>query len=263
MMTNDSLESLSSKIKTMEHSYISQFSTHKETDTTMMYQDTTIKDMYTHNFTLYKDTKTLSKDITEVVNQNPSSFYRLETYKDLSALDMSSLPLLPEITIYDFYHIDASQYHTLQETKDCSIVKATSQTHYKDGSHVDIEANAPTMGREFAVRRINRKQEVYTNKSAHIDFYVCYYKGKPVGNIEYAYSDTIVKLEDFDILPDYQRMGLGRTVLKHLLKRAHDNHIKDVYLVTDRADSAKTMYQKCGFKPVLQKTELFFALKKS
>lgn len=262
-MPKPSTNSLSKKIKTMEHNYISQFSTSNETDTTVIYQDPTIKDMYTHNFTLYKDTKTLSDDITAAINQNQPSFYRLETYQDVSSLDLSSLPLLPEITIYDFYHIDASQYHTLQETKDCSVVKATTQKHFMDGSHVDIEANTPNMGREFAVRRINRKLEVYTNKNTQIDFYVCYYKGIPVGNIEYAYSDTIVKLEDFDILPDYQRMGLGRTVLKHLLKRAHDNHIKDVYLVTDRADSAKTMYQKCGFKPVLQKTELFFALKKS
>lgn len=76
MMSNDSLESLSNKIKTMEHTNISQFSTYKETDTAMIYQDTTIKDMYTHNLMFYKDIRTHTKDITEAVNQNQSSFYR-------------------------------------------------------------------------------------------------------------------------------------------------------------------------------------------
>lgn len=263
IMKPHALNNLTKKIKTMEHDYISQFSSSKETDSTITYRDPTIKDMYTHNFTLYKDISTIIEDTTNAINHGQSSFYRIETYHDVSRLDLTTLPVLPSITTYDFYHIDSSLYHTLQETQDCTVVKATTTKHFADGLSVDIEANAPTMGHEFARRRINRKKTVYTNPNAQIDFYVCYYKGIPVGNIEYAYNDTTVKLEDFDILPKYQRMGLGRTVLKQLLKRAHDNHIKDVYLMTDSAESAKTMYQKCGFKKVLQKSEMFFQLTKT
>jgi hypothetical protein len=33
-----------------------------------------------------------------------------------------------------------------------------------------------------------------------------------------------------------------------------------VYLLTDSEDTAKIMYEKCGFASLLKKTELFFEL---
>ncbi|MFW5838679.1 MAG: GNAT family N-acetyltransferase [Bacillota bacterium] len=259
-MPSETTRSIQQNIKQMEHDYISLFTSYKADKFKIIYQDNTIKDMYTHNFTLYKDFTAMLEDIPIQLNHVQANFYRVETYHKVTLSDLPLLSKHPNITVYDIYHINSSAYPSLLETKQCHVLKATTAMHYADGTDIDIEANAPSMGKDFAVRRIKRKIDIYKNPNTPIDFYVCYYKNIPVGNIEYAYNTNTVKLEDFDILPKYQRLGFGRTILKVLLKRAYENHIDDVYLLTDQDDTAKYMYQKCGFKKIGEKTELFFSL---
>jgi spore maturation protein CgeE len=260
-MTLNKKDNHLNQIIAMEHAYMMMFSNYKAVGQKDVYCDPAIKDMYTHNFTLYKDCELLLEDIPKELKNTHRDFFRVETYHDLSGFDFTTLSPAPEKTIYELYHSDASSYHMLSEVRECRVEKATTAIHFADGEAVDIAANTPSMGADFTKRRIKRKCDVYKQPQHAIDFYVCYYKDIPVGNIEYAYNTTIVKLEDFDILPEYQRKGLGHTVLRHLLKRAYDSNINDVYLLTDKEDTARYMYKKCGFKKVGEKTELFFQLK--
>ncbi|MCB2290896.1 GNAT family N-acetyltransferase [Clostridium sp. CS001] len=107
---------------------------------------------------------------------------------------------------------------------------------------------------------IYRKSEVYTKSNSNLDLYVCNYRGIPIGNCELMLNSDIAKIEDFDILNDYQRKGFGTSVVKYLLEEAKENSVEFVYLITDSVDTAKEMYKKCGFKKAGEKTELFFDL---
>jgi ribosomal protein S18 acetylase RimI-like enzyme len=89
---------------------------------------------------------------------------------------------------------------------------------------------------------------------------VCYYKETPIGNCELMLNNEIAKMEDFNILKKYQRMGFGTSVIKHLLNEANQKKVDIVYLITDNEDTAKEMYTKCGFKKAGEKIELFFDL---
>ena len=157
-------------------------------------------------------------------------------------------------------YIDPKVCNELDGNKECIIKRATSQAVLNDGIEVDILANEPDMGKDFANRRIYRKSEVYKQSNINLNLYVCYYEENPVGNCEFMYNDGIAKIEDFDILKKYQRKGFGTSVIKHLLNEANEKEIDIVYLITDNEDTAKEMYKKCGFKKVGEKIELFFDL---
>ncbi len=134
------------------------------------------------------------------------------------------------------------------------IHKADEYEILTAGINVDILANQQHMGEDFAKRRIERKSEVYRSTDTNLDLFVCYADNKPIGNCELLHNDNIVKIEDFDILTDYQRKGYGTQFLKFLLEEAHKYGSEIAYLVTDQEDSAKEMYTKCGFSKVGENT---------
>lgn len=165
-----------------------------------------------------------------------------------------------EVEKYDYYGIGTIEYTKLN-SRNAKIVKALDQNTMKDGVIVDIEANTPHMGLDFAIRRILRKKEAYEDESSHLDLYVVYEDDRPIGNCEYFINHDIVKIEDFDIIESHQRKGYGTSVLKKLLKQALDDSIDFAYLITESADTAKEFYRKCGMKKIGIRTELNFKLK--
>ena len=70
----------------------------------------------------------------------------------------------------------------------------------------------------------------------------------------------VAKIEDFDVLPKYQRKGYGSALLKEIICIALEQNARIIYLVTDEDDTAKEMYLKIGFEKVGEKTQLFFTL---
>ncbi len=71
-------------------------------------------------------------------------------------------------------------------------------------------------------------------------------------------KDGISKIEDFDILEEYQRQGYGTSVLRRLLEESGSSNMDFAYLTTDNADTAKEMYKKCGFSIEGIMTSLLF-----
>jgi spore maturation protein CgeE len=236
---------LLNNIYSMENEYVKLFSEAKEDEETISFNDLNIPDMYTHNFILYKNNNGLYDYIVNQLNHLQSKgFLRIVTHYKVEQDLINRLPVKPEVTIYDIYHKKSSEYEDIKANPDCKVIKANSSKLLDDGIRVDIKANQVDMGLDFATRRIHRKSKAYQDPNSTIDFYVCYCNDKPIGNIEYATANDVVKLEDFDILPNYQRKGFGSTVLKHLLQVAYNNHIEDVYLVTDQSDTAKEIGEK-------------------
>lgn len=249
----------------MEKDYVSLFSEVIEKEDTIQYIDSALPDMHTHNFTFYKSDQGLLEFIKKEIEKKDTKekgFFRVETSYPISSKILESLPIKPQVCTYDFMYIETKKYTELKANKACTILKAAEHKVLEDGMVVDINANLKGMGLDFAKRRINRKVEIYRNDDKPLQLFVCYVDGVPVGNIEYMLLNGMVKLEDFDILEEYQRKGFGTSVLRHLIENAYNNNIEIAYLITDSSDSAKEMYKKNGFIKAGEKTELLFFLNK-
>ncbi len=251
-----------------EIEYIKKFTENHEGKEIIRFYDGRLPDMYTHNFTLIKNSvgkdrfrQIIIEELENRKNEN-ADFLRIECNFAIDDGFIEDLPIAPRVTKYDYMYIEPPMRDQLPNREGCIIRKASSEDTLKDGIAVDILANQSGMGAEFARKRIYRKSEVYQQLQSNLDLYVCYFNDVPVGNCELMLNDGIAKMEDFDILENYQRKGFGTAVVKYLLEEAQRNSVKLVYLITDHRDTAKEMYEKCGFKKIGEKMELFFDLRK-
>lgn len=256
-----------SKFSSTEIVYTKKFSQNYEDNEIIRFYDMNLKDMYMHNFTLIKDCvckdkvrKIILRELEKRKNEN-ADFLRIEFNFSMENDFINNLPVIPEVTKYDYLYIEPEMENYLTGNEGCIIKKAVSEEVLKDGIEVDIVANKSAMGDEFARKRIYRKSEIYKQLDSNLNLYVCYYNNVAAGNCEFMLNNHIAKIEDFDIIENYQKKGCGTSVLKNLLKEAKENSIELVYLITDSGDTAKEMYRKCGFKKAGEKTELFFELK--
>jgi spore maturation protein CgeE len=256
-----------SKFSNTEIVYVKKFAESYEDDEIISFYDNKIPDMYTYNFTLIKEDVCLEKFKKIIVaelekrKQENADFLRIELNFSIKDDFINDLPVIPEVTKYDYMYIEPKNSYSLTGNEGCIIKKALSEKVLQEGMEVDILANELTMGAEFARRRIHRKLEVYKQLDSNLNLYVFYYNGIAIGNCELMFNEHIAKLEDFDVLEEYQRKGFGTAVIKYLLEEAKEHSIEFVYLMTDSGDTAKEMYIKCGFKKAGEKTELFFDLK--
>ena len=254
------------KLIDMEIKYVKNFSKSFEYEDRIRFSDDILPDMYSHNFTLIKndvDPKNVIKIIRSEIEERKrlgKDFLRIEFSFPIDDEILNNLPIAPEISKYDYMYIKAEPELLSKGNKDCVVKEASTKDIMNDGIEVDIQANEGNMGREFAVKRIKRKVMVYGNPNSNLNLFVCYHNEEPTGNCELLIEDKIAKIEDFDILEKFQKKGFGTSVLKHLLKVSRESNAQIAYLITDSEDTAKEMYNKCGFLKVGEKTELFFPL---
>ncbi|WP_442600758.1 GNAT family N-acetyltransferase [Paenibacillus sp. KN14-4R] len=254
---------MKTQIINAELTYTKLFSQSYEEENLIRFWDDEIPDMYTHNFTLVKNysenlMEIISDELTLRKEQN-KSFLRIEMNFDINEKILGELHVKPELTIYDYMYIKTDRFRNIGGNSDCVIKQASSDEVILDGRTIDVLANEDSMGQDFARRRIDRKLKVY-EMNQPLDLYVCYHKDIPIGNCELMTLENIAKIEDFDILKEYQRRGFGSKVIKYLLQRAEKQNVKHAYLITDSSDTAKEMYKKCGFEKIGVKTELQFQL---
>lgn len=248
---------------TCEIEYSKQFCETYNNTNFIRFWDDNLTDMYTHNFTLIKNTKDIYEILINELDKRKTeakSFLRIETNCSIDESIINKLPITPEITIYDYMCIETDKYKLLNGNPNCIVKKTINKEILKDGIEVDILANQGCMGVDFAQKRIKRKSDIYRLNTSNIDLYVCYHNDIAIGNCELMLQNTMAKIEDFDIIEDYQKKGFGTSVLKHLLKQASEANIELAYLITDSSDTAKEMYKKNGFYKSGEKTEFFFNL---
>ena len=252
------------KFSSSEIVYTKLFSDYYEDDQIIRFYDNKLPDMYIYNYTLIKNCVSLysfRKIILGELEQRKNtkaSFLRIEFNFPIEDEYLNNLPVVPKLSKYDYMYIEPAMSQYLFNREGCIVKKAVSEEVLKDGIEADILANTAAMGIDFARRRIYRKSQVYNKLDPNFNLYVCYYNDIAIGNCELMLNNHIGKIEDFDILDDYQRKGFGTSVIMHLLEEAKKNSIEFVYLITGSEDTAKEMYKKCGFKKIGEKMELFF-----
>lgn len=93
-----------------------------------------------------------------------------------------------------------------------------------------------------------------------MDTYICYYDKIPVGSCQLFLYNGIAKIEDFTVSPEYQRRGIGTTILKYVIDIALSKKAELIYLSADEDDTAKEMYEKLGFEKVSESYALVYKL---
>lgn len=251
------------KVITIEDYYKRQYCEVINNEDKLIYVDHKIKDMYMHNFTYIKGKKSKEETI-QLVNDEikrrkseGNTFLRVEF--DYGFDNYEGLIQNPEIEIYDYMILDLKEDLSFKFNEKAVVKVADNKEVLEDGMRIDVKANEGSMGTEFAIKRIKRKAEVFSDQDSHLDLYVVYIDGEVAGNCEFIIKDNYIKIEDFDIYEKYQRKGLGSAMINHFIKVAKENHCDYIYLITDKSDTAKEMYQKLGFKKISEKTELFFS----
>ncbi|MBP3950898.1 GNAT family N-acetyltransferase [Bacillus suaedae] len=247
----------------MEREYVRLFSEVTEGEGAISYADAKLPEMYCHNFTLYHSEQGLVDWICNELSKAKTKtrgFLQVETPYFISNELIDCLPFKPQITRFDLMYIETKRFGERKGNPATIIRSAEDRSVLEDGIKVDIAANEQGMGLDFAKRRIGRKTDIYNDVNKQMNLFVCYLNEKPIGNIEYMTSKGIVKLEDFDILNEYQRQGYGTAVLQYLLRKAFHENIELAYLVADSEDTAKDMYKKNGFIKIGEKTQLLFLL---
>lgn len=254
------------KIIDVELKYKACFSEFKDCSTYIRYSDLKLLDMRAHNNIVIK--RGTSEELKREIILAEMNLRKEEGYDFLKVISFDSIHqdtidkfiIKPEVDIYDYMIIESRLSCELKTKENTTVMVANNSNALSDGRAVDIEANKTNMGEEFAIRRIDRKIKVYNDKNIPLNLYVCYDHEGPVGNCELFLDDHIAKIEDFDILQNYQKMGYGTHFLKELLSETSKCGIDYAYVVTDHFDSAKDMYRKCGFRYIGSVTELLFTL---
>ena len=248
------------KLRQSELAYIDRYSEKQELKEVIRYRDDRIKNMYMHNLTYIKegvDPERLPAIIAHEIEYRKSEGADFLMVVMQGVVDQYIIDKLPETLCVDtsiYMGMEPSLGLNLRANEGGIVLKADNQDVIEQGRKVDILANHEAMELWFSIDRIARKIEVYTDESKNIDFYVCYKDKTPIGNVEYAPYNSVVKIEDFGILPEYQKQGFGSYIIKELCCRAEKEGKEFVYVITDEEDSAKEMYKKCGMEIVGRKT---------
>ena len=246
-----------------ELKYIKCFSDYVEQQKFIKFIDHNLLDMYMHNFIFLKEL--MEKDelrsfienkLGEMQKSNNEHLHIMMNY-GVKWDEVKNLIQEPEITEYCFMAIEPKDFNKLKIKDDCIALKADTLEILNDGYKADVQANKVAMGEEFAIKRSKRKMEVYKD-NPDLNLYVCYKGKEPVGKCELFIKDGIAKIEDFDIMEEYQKQGYGTSMLHKLLEESLNAGADIAYLITDNFDTAKDMYKKCGFSKCGVKTSILF-----
>lgn len=253
----------------VENFYIENFSEKDEREDHIVFWDSKLPDMYAYNCILIKKNMKTST-IIEFVKE------KLQVYKDKNK-DFLKIILHPSFKInaelidtltemkFDiqtnlYMKIDPKEYKNFRKKKECIIKKANNEETLEDGLKFDIESSIDLgMPKEFAKRKALRKKEVFKDSNKTLNLYICYQNGEPIGDCELHIQGKYGKIEDFDIIKSYQRKGFGTTLLKEVIHDAIKSGVKNLYLITDKEDTPKDMYNKLGFKIIGEEVEIFWS----
>lgn len=254
---------LNENILECEFEYQKCFSNFYEAEDIFRFTDDKLPDMYCHNYTyIKKELSSLNfKDIIENeiefrLSQN-NSFCNLYLTSLVNSSLLPNLKYSPDVSLTGYYQFDISKFQDINSRNDCIVKILSSEKMVDDLLYCDLQHDEDTLGRDFCEQRCYRRKDVYLSDE-NINSYLCYHNEQVIGSCDLFIHNKIAKIEDFAIIPYYQRMGYGTSILNHLIDIAINKDCHTIYLVTDEEDTAKEMYKKIGFYKVHQKNDLFF-----
>ena len=240
------------KIFNCEIEYTSCFCQVTKHQDFIRFQDDAIPDMYYHNYTCVinaeNDAALVQFIESEIArNQNESKdFCLIRCYTPVGESIAGQLTHEPDISVSGHYMYDFAGHAEFVMPEDKRIVRVSNDGLLEEMLNLDLAHDEESLGIDFCTRRVYRRRDAYFSDGS-LDAYICYYNGVAVGSCSLFIHGDIAKIEDFAVLPQYQRKGIGTAIIKNLIDVAWRNNVTVVYLETDEDDTAKEMYIKCGF----------------
>ncbi len=249
------LSEMINEIRRCERAYKGCFSKPFESDRVIRYRNTVMSDMYDHNCSHIKGTLKLDEllqiiagEIRLCIEENlvfcKITMDEMQYEKGLKEFDNKL-----QIEHYGQYVFTAAKPPEWPLKAVCEIRKIVDPAMVEDLVYLDKSQYSGDCGEDFCIRRARYRGQVYLS-NASIESYICYYGGEPAGNCDLFLFEGTAKIEDFTVLPKYQRQGLGTAILKHLICAAFAKGARIIYLTTDEDDTPKEMYTKLGFEKV-------------
>lgn len=248
-----------------ELAYTNCFSDIFENEDIVRFSDELLPDMYYHNCTYIKNVMNdekmhdyIQNEISLRISEN-KKFCNILVNSPISDSLLSKLTPKPEVAVNGYYSFDLSQFSKIQGNEDCKIKKVDSEKMVNEILYLDMEFDGEKLGKDFCTRRAYRRGKVYLTSNG-VNSFICYHNGELIGSCNLFLHENIAKIEDFAVLPVFQRKGYGTSILKELIKISMKENAHTIYLVTDEEDTAKEMYLKIGFQKIGEKNDLFFKL---
>lgn len=250
-----------------ELEYLKCFAEFTEDDIRIRFTDLLIADMYSHNVTYLKSElgdiefkRFLQKELDDAMNRG-KGFYNLHFDFPFRASLLKNLEIQPsEQCTYDYYMFPIDKLDQSNVRLDCHMRKL-DYSLVQAALQLDLEANGPESGNDFVQRRFKRRSKVYL-EPGKVDNYLCIHGEKAIGHSDLFINQDVAKIEDFNIVANEQRKGFGSAMAKEMIQIAISKGANTIYLITDHDDTAKDMYEKCGFVKVAEKTEMLFFFKR-
>ncbi|MFS0918116.1 GNAT family N-acetyltransferase [Brevibacillus sp. 179-C 1.1 NHS] len=256
-------------ILTLQERYALAFSTRTEQPNVHVYRDESVPDMYSHNYT-----EIMSVPSQEWVRAYIEQELRHAKEQQLGHLKLELHPSLPfseelksfatqlgfEVNTMLYMLAPLEVADKMAQNPVCSVLRGDSTDVMEAGINCLIASDSVMINPDFAVRKANRKREIYT--TGEIIPYVCYVDQEPVGACEWHLHKELVRMEEFFILEAWQRKGLGTELIRVMMQDAKKRGATHMYLTTYADDTPQEMYRKLGFQEVARHLEMTW-LKKS
>lgn len=103
-------------------------------------------------------------------------------------------------------------------------------------------------GESYAKGNAKRQQEVLSQNLSRYFYMKVTHQHQIIGHLNAHVEGDYAKIDDFSIVDSHQKKGFGTALMKAMLDELKKLHVKEVYLVTDLADTAKELYERMGYK---------------
>ncbi len=252
------------KIIQCEHRYSKEYCTTYENDDFIRFRDYSLTQMRDHNYTYIKNKfclKKLIEDEIKVCIKDKLDFAKVVVDIDDSDFELPEISYNYRLDKIAYYTFNISKISNIKSDKNAIIKKVSNNKMVEDMLFCDLQFDTSISHRDFHIKKYKRKGEVYILDNA-LNAYVCYEDDNAVGMCDLFMVDKVAKIENFVVIPSYQRKGYGTHILKKMIDIALENNAELIYLTTDEDDTAKEMYEKLYFDKVGKRLELVFDLSK-
>lgn len=208
---------------------------HSEIEKDFCY-DMLLKSILKHTEALEKIFVFLPATNEKLIEQIKSLNFKLERYTFLLVREDLEIP---EFTLPKDYEIRSFRQDHDEETW-CIVRNA---------------AFAKLQGSETPITKEMVRKMISGNDYLEGGLMILYHKEKPIGVVRGASDDyedaPIMNIGPVAIIPEYQGKGLGRCLLRAVIKFAKDNsYNRTILCVNAENERAKSLYLKEGFKQV-------------
>jgi ribosomal protein S18 acetylase RimI-like enzyme len=103
-------------------------------------------------------------------------------------------------------------------------------------------------GTSYAIGNIKRQRDILKEHLKDYFYLGLTHEETYIGHLNAHIQGTRAKIDEFYVIDQYQKQGYGSAMMSFMLKHLENKGVDEVYLVTDLADTAQSLYVKYGFK---------------